>query len=139
MSYPAWWNKDITLFNRYESADGAVKWYKTIISGCSVKNIQSYKISLGKGNSGSQIIVRIRKSNNYMPPEEWNKEKHRDRFFTLKGGDIVIIGNVPDSIDEYEKGRRSSDILQKYNARCFIIGSVSDNDFGSLAHYMISG
>lgn len=139
MSYPAWWNKDITLYNRYEGKDGAVKWYKSIISGCFVKNIWSYKVSSGKGALGSQNIVRIRKSDKYMPPEEWTEAQYRELSFTLNGGDIVIIGNISDSIDEYEKGRRSSDILQKYNTRSFVVGSVSVNDFGSLAHYMISG
>lgn len=139
MNYPAWWNRDITLYNRFEDKDGAVKWYKSIISGCSVKTNPSYKISSGKGTVACKSIVRIRKSDYYIPPEEWTETQYREPFFTLKGGDIVIIGNVSDSVDEYSKGNRSSDILQKYNARCFVIGSVSVNDFGSLAHYMISG
>lgn len=139
MSYPAWWNKDITLYNRYEGKDGTVKWYKSIISGCFVKNIPSYKVSSGKGAAGSQNIVRIRKSDKYMPPEEWTEAQYRELSFTLNGGDIVIVGNVSDIIDEYHKGNRSSDILQKYSTRSFVVGSVSVNDFGSLAHYMISG
>lgn len=139
MNYPDWWNKDITLYNRYEEENGTVKWYKNIISGCFVKNIPSYKILSGNGITDSQNIVRIRKSDNYIPPEEWKKTKFREQMFTLKGSDIVIIGNVSDDIDEYNKGSRSSDILQKYNTQCFVIGSVSVNDFGSLAHYMISG
>lgn len=139
MSYPAWWNNDITLYNRYEGKDGEVKWYKSIISGCFVKYSPSYKVSSGKGAVGSQNIVRIRKSDKYMPPEEWTEAQYRELSFTLNGGDVVIIGNVSDSIDGYEKGRRSSDILQKYSTRSFVVGSVSVNDFGSLAHYMISG
>ncbi len=139
MSYPAWWNQDITLYNRYEGKDGAVKWYKSIVSGCFVKNIRSYIVSSGKGDAGSQNIIRIRKSDKYIPPEEWSETQYCEHSFTLKGGDIVVIGNVSDNIDEYQKGNRSSDILQKYSTRCFVVGSVSVNDFGSLAHYMISG
>ncbi len=139
MKYPDWWNREITLYNRHENTDGTVEWYKTNIPGCFVKNVPLLKLSSGIGTEGSQNIVRIRKSDDYLPPQEWMTVKYRKPKFTLQSGDIVVIGNVSDHIDEYSAGSRSSDILQKYKSNCFVIASVSVNDSGSLAHYKISG
>ena len=37
-----------------------------------------------------------------------------DDYFTLAPGDIIVKGIITDNIDEYTKGQRSSDLINKY-------------------------
>lgn len=141
MSYPAWWNKTVTLYNRFEDDEGAVKWYRTVLPGCFVKTVPALILSGNTGTEKPQTTVRIRKSENYVPPAEWlNDESKRNFGFTVQNEDIIVIGNVTDDIDEYESGKRSDDFINKYkSAGCITVKSFSVNDFGALAHYKAVG
>lgn len=141
MSYPAWWNKTVTLYNRFEDGEGVVKWYRTVLPGCFVKTVPALIISGNTGTEKPQATVRIRKSENYVPSAEWlNDESKRNFGFTVQNEDIIVIGNVSDDIDEYESGKRSDDFINKYkSAGCITVKLFSVNDFGATAHYKVVG
>ena len=65
----------------------------------------------------------------------------RARYFTLAVGDIVVLGNIKDTIDEYTEGQRSSDLLNKYKrmGECFVIERCTINNTAGLQHYYVRG
>ena len=64
-------------------------------------------------------------------------------YFTLGVGDIIVKDEVDDVIDEYIKGKRSSDLLKKYRALqgCLQIEEFADNTGGGRGneHYFVRG
>lgn len=137
MSYPAWWNKTVTIYNRYEDVGGFITWYRTVLPGCFVKNVPAFVIAGNTGAEKPQTTIKIRKSEVYIPPAEWNEDDcQRDNGFTIQNGDIIVMGNISDDINEYESGKRSDDFINKYKTiGCITVSSFSINDFGALAHY----
>lgn len=140
-NFGAWWSDTITLYNRYEDkTTNLVTWYRTVLTNCFWQNnFQLMKLGDVQLNSDS-IICRIPVNKSYVPRSVW--ETNAGSGFTLSQGDIVIKGNVSDSIDEYTSGKRSSDLIEKYKWQgCMVIDKFSDNTgFGrGLPHYHIAG
>lgn len=144
--YPPWWNQTITIYNRYEDDHtNLVRWYKTIVSGCFYKDAGN-KIQVGNTViETNDIICRIRKDDRFLPNYEWNAKPadQKQDYFTLSVGDIIVLGEVADDIDEYHSGMRSNDIIDKYKALqgCFKIEQVADNTGGGRGseHYYAKG
>lgn len=145
-NYPIWWDKTITLYNRYQDpVTDFISWKRTIITGAFVKNANN-KVVVGNVviNSNS-VIVRIKASDLYKPNREWEllTNDKRNTYFTLKQGDIIVFEEVADTIDEYTNGRRSTDLISKYRATgdCLVISTFQEN-IGSgriNPHYFIQG
>lgn len=137
------WNRTITLYNKHEDEQtGLIRWYRRSLNNCFYKSTNN-TINIG----GVQLqtddnIIRIPEQPNYLPPYKWlqvpNDEK--SQVFTLKGGDLIILGDVSEDIDEYTQGRRSTDIIKKYSLLGSVfIKSVNSNDFMPGAHYLVRG
>ncbi len=139
MTYPKWWDKTITIYNRYEDNTGRVEWYRKVLPGCFIKIVPSLVIAQGIGTEKSQLVIRIRKSNDYISPIEWLTSVFKNKKYTIQNGDIVVIGAVSDNVDEYASGHRSNDLLKKYGNSALIVRSVGLNDFGHKPHYKITG
>ncbi|MCH5210436.1 MAG: hypothetical protein J1F01_05665 [Oscillospiraceae bacterium] len=146
MNYPRWWNTTITLYNRYEEKEtNLVTWRKTIIDGCFLKNANN-KVSVGQTVlETNEILVRIPESDKFKPYGEMISDVKNltGDYFTLNRGDIIIKGAVDDDIDEYAKGKKSTDLLSKYKeiGVCLQINNWQDNTgVGRVApHYYVSG
>ena len=145
------WNKTITLYNRYEreyedpktkERSKKTEWIRHEIDGCFVKRVLK-EIHNGSTKSASyEYIVRVPEQENYMSPEEWyNTPNVQDCFFTLKNGDLIIVGSTYETIDEYVPGRRSNDIAEiKSNIGSLFISEIHVNtDFPYCPHYFIKG
>lgn len=137
------WNKTITLYNKYEDAEtGAVKWCRRSIENCFYKTTKN---TVDVGNVQMKTddnVIRIPIQSDYIAPHDWNNmPNNRKRFFiTLQDGDLIVLGNVKDEIDEYTSGKRSNDLIEKYKALGTVfIKSVSVNDFLPGAHYLVRG
>ena len=67
----------------------------------------------------------------------------KENRFTIRPGDIIIAGEVDFEIDEYTKGKRSSDLIAEYQPwpGCFVIETVSINVGGGRGneHYSVKG
>lgn len=145
-NYPSWWDTTITLFNKYEDpTTQLVSWYKTKIDGCFWSNIHD-KIKIGKTILETDgVLCRIRKDSRYVDAEQWLSMPAdlKNNYFTLSCGDIIIKGDVNDTIDEYLVGSRSTDILAKYKRfqRGIEIAQFMDNTGGGRGneHYYIDG
>lgn len=121
------WNKTITLYNRYEDEQtGIITWYRHIIKNCFYKNTRKNVNSGGVQASADDNIIRIPAQSDYISPYEWPSlpDNLKGTKMTLQCGDLIILGDVADEIDEYTAGQRSSDLIAKYSA----LGSVSINE-----------
>ena len=145
-NYPSWWDTTITIFNKYtDPMTQVVTWYKTTVEGCFWKNVYD-KAKIGEVVlETNSIICRIRKDERYADTETWlalpadSKANH----FTLGQGHIIIKGTVADTINEYQSGYRSTDILAKYKRlqRCLEIQQAADYTGGGRGneHYFVKG
>ena len=145
-NYPDWWNTTITLFNRYEDPlTQLVTWYKTVIEGCFWKNVHD-KVKIGEVVLETDgIICRIRKDERFVDAETWLSlpSDTKANYFTLGPQDIVIQGDVDETINEYQSGSRSTDVLAKYKKlqKCLEVEQFANNTGEGLGneHYFIKG
>ncbi len=135
------WNKTITLYNRFEDEKtGLITWHRHKIEHCFFKNTKSGANIGNVQRFSSESIVRIPEQHNYLPPFEWLKlaDSKRPECMTLQVDDIIVPADVSDEIDEYSQGTRSSDLLAKYKSLGALrIKSVNINTVAPGAHYFI--
>lgn len=137
------WNKTITLYNRYEDElTGKIQWYRHKINDCFVKATNN---TVTVGNVKLQTddnIIRIPLQNIYLAPHLWKElpnDKKQD-YLTISGGDLIFLGEVTETIDEYTAGKRSSDLIAKYKSiGSVFVNSININDFLPGAHYLVRG
>lgn len=146
-----WWDKTITIFNKYvDPTTQHISWYKTTVENCFWKaeniifSMGRYGVStIGVLTENKNIICRIPKSDNFLDKREWRELTDKSDYFTLANGDIIILGDVDDVIDEYTSGKRSTDLITKYKEydACLEIETYIDNvQTGvDLAHYRVVG
>ncbi|MEA4830999.1 hypothetical protein SDC9_103595 [bioreactor metagenome] len=141
--YPKWFCKTITLYCRYEdTTTKRVSWYRYVIDGAYYKNISSSALIGNVRISTESTVCRIRAGSRYLSPNAWLvcENTNKIQSYTLKNGDIVVLGSVSDSIDEYTAGIRSSDLIAKYRAQGAIkINKVSVNTELGSSHFRVEG
>lgn len=130
--YPPWWDKTITIYNKFEDPQTqVVTWYRHVLSDCfwqyTTNSLRINDVSLDTNS----ITCRIPEDTKFKPKYDWvnlSNDKMSE-YFTLGAGDIIIVGNVTDTIDEYSLGHTSNDILNKYSKYhdCMEIGEVAIN------------
>ena len=141
-NYPIWWDKTLTLYNKYTDRSGEVSWYKTVLEGCLWKYTGEEVRVNDSVLATKDTICRIPKSSDFLTKDEWNALDDKTANFTLGRGDILVLGEVEDVIDEYERGNRSTDLLDKYRERgCVEITEYRDNTgIGRVnEHYFVRG
>lgn len=144
--YPIWWDKKITIYNKYEDPiTQYVKWHKNILDNCFLQSAKT-QISSGQITYNTDTnIVRIPENNNFKDYAEWINIPNTEQgnYFTLHQGDIIIKGEVEDVIDEYTNGKRSTDLISKYKelGMCLTIDNWQNNTgIGrGCPHYFVSG
>lgn len=115
--YPIWWDTTLTLYNKYEDPQTQiVTWFRTELANCFWKASGS-KVTVNDVTLDTEgVICRIPKNAIFLEKYEWIElpNDQMENYFTLAPGDIIIKGVVSDTINEYEKGQRSSDLINKY-------------------------
>lgn len=117
-----WWDKTITIYNKFiDPTTQRVTWYRTVVENCFWKqvndlyNMGRYGMStVGIQLEVKEIVCRIPQDDRYVNKKAWKELEDRTNYFTLGNGDIIILGDVDDNIDEYTTGQRSTDVLAKY-------------------------
>ena len=145
-NYPTWWNTTITVYNKFtDPQTKVVKWYKTVVTGAFWKYIHE-KVTIGQTTlETNSIICRIRKDERFLEKYEWLQKPNDEmqNFFTLGKGDIIIKGEVDDEINEYQQGKRSTDLIAKYKELqgCMSIEECANNTGGGRGqeHYVARG
>ena len=144
INYPEWWDKTVTVYNRFEdTSTHAILWYRHVIDGCFWQDV-SNKLQMGETVlEANQLICRIRENPRYMSKYAWINSEDRENYFTLGLQDILILGDIDEEIDEYQKGKRASDIIAKYKQITGVleIESISDDTGPGRCnpHYKVRG
>lgn len=146
MSYPIWWDKELTLYNRYEDPQTQlIKWYRTELQNCFWKASGSVAVVNDVTLDTAGIICRIPKNDKFLEKYEWVElpNDEMEEYFTLGTGDIIVKGIVKDEIDEYTRGKHSTDLLAKYNGlrECMEIKELAINTGAGRneEHYWVRG
>lgn len=141
-----WWNKKLTIYNKVvDSTTQRASWVSTVLENCFWKNVNGTYYAGKMKFETKDIICRIPKSEKFVSKRVWDTltSEQREGHFTLANGDIIILGEVEDVIDEYTSGKRSTDIVEKYKKydECLQIDKYVDNtgDGMALEHYRIIG
>ncbi len=136
------WDKTITLYNKFCDVNGQIYWHRHTISNCFFKNINKKTVSGDTEKIGNETIIRIPKQSNFIPCFNWVSLSNdiQIQYMTLKSGDIIVLGDVNDTIDEYQNSQRSSDLIAKYKALgCIIVSSANINTDLPKPHYLVRG
>ena len=145
-NYPVWWDTTITIFNKYQDPQTqVVTWHKHIVEKCFWKYVGD-KVTINNTTlETNNIICRIPKQNDFLERHEWIAQPNDEmtNYFTLGPGDILVKGEVDDTINEYAKGQRSTDLLKKYKALqgCMTVEETAINTGKGRCneHYFVKG
>ena len=145
-NYPSWWDTTITIYNKYEDDQTQlVTWHRHVVNGCFWK-YSGNKVTIDEVVLDTKdIICRIPVNSAFLEKHEWiaiPNDRMSD-YFTLSQGDIIVKGEVSDTINEYQAGHRSSDLKTKYKKLqgCLEIEEWSNNTGGGRGneHYFVRG
>lgn len=144
--YPVWWNKTITVYNKFtDPQTKVVKWYRTVINDAFWKDVHE-KVQIGQTVLDTHSIVcRIRKDDRFLEKYQWLQMPNDEmsKYFTLGKEDIIIRGEVTDEVNEYQSGKRSTDLIAKYKTLqgCMSIDECTNNTGEGLGmeHYVARG
>lgn len=146
-----WWDKTITLYNKYvDPTTQVITWYRNVIQDCFWKNVNNtyYVGTRGISTSGvkletKEIVCRIPEDERYVDRQTWEELDDRTENFTIGNGDIIVLGEVDDVIDETIQGQRSTDLVTKYKKydSCLMVDTYVINTYTgvSLKHYRVVG
>ena len=145
-NYPIWWDTTITIYNRYEDPiTNVVQWYKNVVEECFWKYTGD-KVNINNTVlETNNIICRIPESEKFQERYEWISipSDQKGEYFTLGPGDLIIKGEVSDTINEYQAGHRSSDIVSKYKSLqgCMEVQEIAINigPGRNNPHYFVKG
>lgn len=145
-NYPIWWDSGLTLYNKYtDPQTQIITWRRTVLQGCFVKSAGA---TVSVGNTvieTDDVLIRIRQSPKYKSKKDYISMPNdlMSNYFTLGVGDIIVFGEVDDTINEYSSGHRSSDLVAKYKELdgCIEIKQIADNTgIGRCnPHYFVRG
>ena len=145
-NFAPWWDTTITIYNKYEdSLTHVIRWFSTVVSKCFYKSVGETVALNNVKLDTNNIICRIPEQSNYLAPHMWVdlSNDQKPNYFTLRPGDIIVVGEVQEEIDEYTAGHRSTDFIKKYKALqgCLTVQEVGNNTGvgrGS-QHYRVNG
>lgn len=144
--YPVWWDTTITIYNKYEDPQThVIAWFRKTVNGAFWKYTKDTISFNDTVLESKKTLCRIREDSSFLEKYLWVSKTTEQKadYFTLGQGDIIVKGEVTDTIDEYTQGSRSSDLLTKYRALqgCMEIDTVSINvGLGRCEpHYRVEG
>ena len=144
--YPLWWEHTVTIYNKYtDPTTNVISWFRTVVTDCFWKLVGA-EVRVGDTLLDSKsIICRIPKDPTFIEKQEWIAltTEQKASYFTLAQGDIIVKGECDFVIDEYDKGKRSSDLLGLYSQyqACMEITEWSNNTGAGRnnEHYLARG
>lgn len=110
MRYPNWWDSTVTIYHRITDKDSngrtITSWERSVYTGCFYTRRKRQVLHDTAITAADVCIVRIP-----VP-------------CTLTKGDIVVCGDVPDTIPDNTDGK---DLKAIYAGKCFVANTVHVN------------
>lgn len=135
-SYPPTWDKTITIYSKVKASDNTDKtdkWYRTVVRGCFWKSVQNRAVTEQGVTFSASYVCRVPLTPLYKPYDAF---KLSPVGFSLSLGDIIILGEVTDSMTAQNR----LDIISSHKPDTLTIGSFTDNArVNFLQHYLIEG
>jgi hypothetical protein len=134
-------NCDITIYNKYtDPSTRADLFQRTVILKVAWENRKGRNVIASGGNIAvdqARIFIPLsRGGTNYIDPAGWQALATKTNRWTLQNGDIIVKGNVADTIHPAVASPpvtafTVSDLKAKYSD-VLVISSVDTMDYGSL-------
>lgn len=131
-------NQTITIHNfmRHENESEDTR-YTTVLKGVYFLKDESMNL-VSPGTVKSDIVTVIipkklfQSSKKFIEPYKYDKlsKEDLDKYFTLRNGDFVSLGDVTGEIESFDDYR--NDVGNVYE-----ISAVTDNDFGGMANFEV--
>ena len=146
-----YWDSTVTIYNKYvDPTTQKVTWYRCVAENCFWKDVNEtyYVGTRGISTTGvkletKEVVCRIPEDDRYFDRGAWNALDDKTDTFTLSQGDIIVLGEVEDVIDDYTSGQRSTDLITKYKAlqSCLEVDTFVNNVRNGigLRHYRVVG
>lgn len=127
----------ITVLNKLSARDSATKldvWKSTVLHNCSWSGKAERSMDGNNAVVGNVFVVRVPKSADYHPYNEWKESMDG---FTFSTGDYIIRGEVTDEVTP----NTVQSIINAHKPEAFIIKLFQDNTgtVEALEHYHIEG
>jgi hypothetical protein len=125
MRYPEFWDKRVTLYVKTEDKARNTVWIKTILDGC----------------CWGLKAERIPSGDNFIVAPVYTVRVPTGKLIRASTGDMCVMGDVDEDIDERTQGIRSSDLLKRYEGSAFAVRIFKDNTGANMPipHYFIGG
>lgn len=116
----------ITVINKLDAKDAALKqdmYYKTVLEHCMwASKVQRDVLDDGSVSVGVSHQVQIPESESYLPYREWRLAERREKSFTVREGDYVILGRVEEEVT----ASTVKSIVKLYEPEAFQIQAFRD-------------
>lgn len=127
----------VTVLNKLAARDSATKldvWKSTVLHNCSWSGRAERSMDGNNATVGNVFVVRVPKSADYHPYNEW---KNSMDGFTFSTGDYIIRGEVTEEVTP----STVQDIVNRHKPEAFIVKLFKDNTgtIEVLEHYHIEG
>ncbi len=117
----------ITIYNKYEVKNSvgkiSTKWKRTVLQDCS-KVYRAIQTKTAVQIAETQLLVQIPFTIGYVSEYEWDNMADRSQVFTVQSGDLVVLMEVQ---DEVQDGEVIEKIEKKYGSEAFKISQFSNN------------
>lgn len=138
------YDQTITLYNCLKGADNpdgtTDVWYKTVLSDCFFKCLQTAVNSGTSSQMAGSYVSRIPGNAKYKPYSEWVKipAASRGQYFTGNLGDVIILGNSSEVISSASPNT-AAQALARNKPGAFKSTAFSDNSRTLQSHYRFGG
>lgn len=127
----------ITVLNKLSARDSATKldvWKATVLHNCSWSGRAERSMDGNNATVGNVFVVRVPKSADYHPYNEWKRSMDG---FTFSTGDYIIRGEITEEVTP----STVQSIVNAHKPEAFIIKLFQDNTgtVEALEHYHIEG
>lgn len=128
--------QSITLYNFYlDRATGYDACVRTQLDGVSF--FMRTQSALSKDGFAAEDVATIRipasasRSAAYLAPKAFDALADKRGYFTLREGDVIVLGSAPD------EAVRRAELQNKYDSAVLILG-VTDNRAGHAPHWKVT-
>lgn len=129
-SYFPFGNMTITIYNSYKYTNASGKkitsWSRQVIPNCFRTTSQEVGVNGSILVGDAKTSVKIPMFWEYLEPYDWSNlpNDDADHYFTVDDGDLIILREVFDEVDELSV---IETIEAKYGSLAFRVGSVNHN------------